>query len=46
MRSELVFSAVANISKGYLLVRAASKATRLLHRPRTRLEDQRRIADL
>jgi hypothetical protein len=39
MRSELVFNAVANVSNRYLLVRAASKAMRLLHRPHTRLED-------
>ena len=39
MRSELVFGAVAHMSNGYQLCRLVSKATRKLHRPKTRLED-------
>jgi hypothetical protein len=39
MRSELVFGATARESNRYLLTCVASKATRMLHRPDTRLED-------
>jgi hypothetical protein len=39
MRSELVFGAAAHISNRYLLTRIASKATRMFHRPHSRLEE-------
>jgi hypothetical protein len=39
MRSELVFHALRGTSNRYLLVRLVSKATRLLHRPNTRIQD-------
>jgi hypothetical protein len=39
MRSELVFGAAVKVSNRYLLTSVASKATRILHRPYTRLED-------
>jgi hypothetical protein len=39
MRSDLVFGAVAHISKRFLLTKLASKATRELHRPNTRSQD-------
>jgi hypothetical protein len=39
MRSELIFSATTYVSNRYLLVMLASKATRKLHRPTTRIED-------
>lgn len=39
MRSELVFNAAAFISNRYMLTLVAAKATRMLHRPYTRLED-------
>jgi len=39
MRSDLVFSAAAQVSNRYLLTSIASKATRMLHRPNRRLED-------
>ncbi len=39
MRSELIFGAIRSISNRYLLSRLTSKATRLLHRPNTRIED-------
>jgi hypothetical protein len=39
MRSELVFGAMAHISNRYLLTKLASKATRRLHRPNTRVQD-------
>jgi hypothetical protein len=39
MRSNLVFGALAYISNRYLLTRLASKATRKLHRPNTRIQE-------
>jgi hypothetical protein len=39
MRSELVFGATAHISNRYLLTGLASKATRKLHRPNTRIQE-------
>ncbi len=39
MRSELVFAATAHVTNRYLLTSIASKATRMLHRPNSRLED-------
>lgn len=39
MRSNLVFGAMAYVSNRYLLTRLASKATRKLHRPSTRIQE-------
>jgi hypothetical protein len=39
MRSELVFGAMAHISNRFLLTKLASKATRKLHKPNTRIQD-------
>lgn len=39
MRSELIFGAMTYVSNRYLLTKLASKATRKLHRPNTRIED-------
>jgi hypothetical protein len=39
MRSQLIFGATAYVSNRYLLVMLASKATRKLHRPNSRIED-------
>jgi hypothetical protein len=39
MRSELVFGAMAHIPNRFLLTKLASKATRKLHRPNTRIQD-------
>jgi hypothetical protein len=39
MRSELVFGAAAHVTNRYLLTSIAAKATRVLHRPNSRLED-------
>lgn len=39
MRSELVSGAVANIPNRYLLACIASRASRPLHRPNTRMEE-------
>ena len=39
MRSDLVFGATAQVSNRYPLTSIASKATRKLHRPNSRLED-------
>ena len=39
MRSNLVFGAMAYVSNRYLLTRLASKATRKLHRPNTRIQE-------
>ena len=39
MRSNLVFGALAQIDNRYQLCRVAAKATRMLHKPRTRLQD-------
>ncbi len=39
MRSDLVFGALAHVSNRYQLSQLASKATRKLHKPNTRLQD-------
>jgi hypothetical protein len=39
MRSDLVFGALAQVSNRYQLCQLASKATRKLHKPSTRLQD-------
>ncbi|MGB7267255.1 MAG: DNA-directed RNA polymerase subunit omega [Terracidiphilus sp.] len=39
MRSDLVFRALAHVTNRYQLCQLASKATRKLHKPNTRLQD-------
>jgi hypothetical protein len=39
MRSDLVFAALNQVSNRYQLCQLASKATRKLHKPNTRLQD-------
>ncbi|MDR3791916.1 MAG: DNA-directed RNA polymerase subunit omega [Terracidiphilus sp.] len=39
MRSNLVFAALSHVSNRYQLCQLASKATRKLHKPNTRLQD-------
>lgn len=39
MRSDLIFGALAHVKNRYLLCQLASKATRKLHKPNTRLQD-------
>jgi hypothetical protein len=39
MRSDLVFGALSHVSNRYALCQLASKATRKLHKPNTRLQD-------
>ena len=39
MRSDLVFGALPHVSNRYQLCQLASKATRKLHKPNTRLQD-------
>ena len=39
MRSDLIFGALAHFENRYQLCQLASKATRKLHRPNTRLQD-------
>ncbi len=39
MRSDLIFGALAHLENRYQLCQLASKATRKLHRPNTRLQD-------
>jgi hypothetical protein len=39
MRSELIFGALAHVSNRYQLCQLASKATRKLHKPNSRLQD-------
>jgi hypothetical protein len=39
MRSDLVFGALSHVTNRYQLCQLASKATRLLHKPNTRLQD-------
>ena len=39
MRSDLVFGALSHVSNRYQLCQLASKATRKLHKPTTRLQD-------
>ncbi|MGB7190644.1 MAG: DNA-directed RNA polymerase subunit omega [Acidobacteriaceae bacterium] len=39
MRSDLIFGALAHVNNRYQLCQLASKATRKLHKPNTRLQD-------
>ncbi len=39
MRSELIFGALTHVVNRYQLCQLASKATRKLHKPNTRLQD-------
>jgi hypothetical protein len=39
MRSDLVFGALSHVSNRYQLCMLASKATRKLHKPNTRVQD-------
>ena len=39
MRSDLVFKALSHVQNRYQLCQLASKATRKLHKPNTRLQD-------
>jgi hypothetical protein len=39
MRSDLIFGALAHVRNRYQLCQLASKATRKLHKPTTRLQD-------
>jgi hypothetical protein len=39
MRSKLVFGAMTQVSNHFLLVRLASRATRALHRPNSRIQE-------
>ncbi len=39
MRSDLIFGALTHMSNRYQLCQLASKATRKLHKPNTRLQD-------
>ncbi len=39
MRSELVFGAMTQVPNRLLLVKLASKATRMLHRPNSRIQE-------
>ena len=39
MRSDLIFGALAHVTNRYQLCQLASKATRMLHKPNTRLQD-------
>jgi hypothetical protein len=39
MRSDLIFGALAHITNRYQLCQLASKATRKLHRPTTRVQE-------
>ncbi len=39
MRSDLVFKALSQVENRYQLCQLASKATRKLHKPNTRLQD-------
>ena len=39
MRSDLVFRALSHVKNRYQLCQLASKATRKLHKPNTRLQD-------
>ena len=39
MRSDLIYGALAHITNRYQLCQLASKATRKLHKPNTRLQD-------
>ena len=39
MRSDLIFGALTHVSNRYQLCQLASKATRKLHKPNTRVQD-------
>jgi hypothetical protein len=39
MRSDLVFGALTHVTNRYQLCQLASKATRMLHKPNTRVQD-------
>ena len=39
MRSDLIFGALTHVTNRYQLCQLASKATRKLHKPNTRLQD-------
>ena len=39
MRSDLIFGALTHVTNRYKLCQLASKATRRLHKPNTRIED-------
>jgi len=39
MRSDLIFGALAHVTNRYELCQLASKATRKLHKPNTRVQD-------
>ena len=39
MRSDLIFGALTHVNNRYQLCQLASKATRTLHKPNTRLQD-------
>lgn len=39
MRSDLVFGALSHVTNRYQLCQLASKATRMLHKPSTRVQD-------
>jgi hypothetical protein len=39
MRSKLIFRAMTQVSNRFLLVRLASRATRALHRPNSRIQE-------
>ena len=39
MRADLIFGALAHVKNRYQLCQLASKATRKLHKPNTRLQD-------
>jgi hypothetical protein len=39
MRSDLIFGALAHVKNRYQLCQLASKATRKMHKPNTRLQD-------
>ncbi len=39
MRSDLIFGAMTHVNNRYKLCQLASKATRKLHKPNTRLQD-------
>lgn len=39
MRSDLIFGALTHVQNRYQLCQLASKATRMLHKPNTRLQD-------
>jgi hypothetical protein len=39
MRSDLIFGALTHVNNRYQLCQLASKATRKLHKPNTRLQD-------